>query len=442
MLVAAGLRIGVAEAVAPVKPLGDEMYYVLVAANLADGMGHVYGKNARALRPPAHPWLLSWVAQPDRLMTSSTGEAGTRRGVRLAGLAPLVRMQLLIGCLLVGATVWLGTVLFDLRVGFVAGCLAAIYPTFIAYSHYLWSENLFALLITAALAALVANARRGRVVQAVAAGLLFGAAALTREIALPAALVGVLWRVLAVDEAAYRRRAIVHGGIVLGTALCVIAPWAIRNHLTFDRILPISSVGWIAIGEGNALEGARWLRPASPGRSEFRREVLAIDDESERIDFARRRTLSVITRDPLGWAFTKLWLNLPLMFSPDAFQLYKLRNGSYGDVSPWKVRFVTVATYSVYAAVMILAVVGIAAANPRQRWLALLVSGVVLAVHVFANANSRFRMPWMPLLMVYAAHTLVSGRPALARLGPRCRIAVAGVCGWVLFVCASFVALP
>jgi len=437
LILAAGLRLGVAEAVAPVKPLGDELYYVLVAANLADGLGHVYGPNARALRPPAHPWLLSWVAEPERLIASAAGAGGVRRSVRLEGLAPLVRMQVVIGCLGVAATIWLGTVLFDRRLGLLAGLLVALDPTLIAYSHFLWSENLFALLVTAGMAALAANARGGRTALAVVAGLLFGAAALTREIALVAAGVGAAWRVVFAGTAD-RRRALAQAALVLVVAACVIAPWAARNQARFGRVLPISSVGWIAIGEGNALEGAQWLRPASPGRSAFRREVLAIEDEAQRIDFARRRTWAVIAADPLGWAATKLWLNLPLMLSPDAFQLYKLRNGSYGEVSAGTVAIVTAVSAAATVAVLVLAVVGIVTAGARRRALALLLVGAVLAVHVFANANSRFRLPWMPFLTIYAAHALRGGWRDLGTLALRWRVTAAAAAGFVLFVAASW----
>ena len=80
---AAALRLWVMEQVFPVRPLGDEMYYVVVAANLADGRGHVYGENARALRPPAHSWLLSRFADAGGLLTPSPGPSSRLVGVRL-----------------------------------------------------------------------------------------------------------------------------------------------------------------------------------------------------------------------------------------------------------------------------------------------------------------------------------------------------------------------
>jgi len=144
----------------------------------------------------------------------------------------------------------------------------------------------------------------------------------------------------------------------------------------------------------------------------------------------------MIADDQPTWIFRKLAHNLPLMLSPDAFQLYKLRNNSYGEVAPASELAITAVTVAAYLGVMWLSALGIAGAHrDRRRLLALLVLGAVMGVHLVANANSRFRMPWMPLLMAYAAHAVVARRGLIAGLGARERlgvltaaIAVAGIC--------------
>jgi 4-amino-4-deoxy-L-arabinose transferase-like glycosyltransferase len=435
---AGALRLWVMERSFPVKPLGDEMYYVVVAANIADGYGHVYGAEARALRPPAHSWLLSHFADSGALMARPQDSPARRLGVHLEELRPLLRVEVALGTALVLATWLLGWALFDARTGFAAGCVAALYPTFVAYSHFLWSETLFALLVTAALAGFVSAERwRSRILAALA-GLLFGVAALTREIALPVAAACALWSFLAARPDG-RRAAAARGALALGFAALVVLPWTLRNYERFGRILPISSVGWIAIGEGNSLEGARWLRPAAPGRREFRREVLAIPGEVERAEWARKRTFAIIAQQQPAWIFRKLAHNVPLLLSPDAFQLYKLRNGSYGDVSPAIVRGVTAATVLSYALVACLAAFGVAAARrDHRRLLACLVLGTVVGLHVLANANSRFRMPWMPLVMVYAAYAGLGGRALFAGLGRGERLAASAAALLVACVCVSY----
>jgi 4-amino-4-deoxy-L-arabinose transferase-like glycosyltransferase len=435
---ALALRVYVLERVFPPKLLGDEMYYVVVASNLAAGRGHLYGEHARALRPPAHAWLLSQVSDPEALMNSArTGQ----RSVQLSALRPLLAVEIALGTALVVATALLGWGLFDRRTGLLAGAVAAIYPTFVAYSHLLWAETLFALLITGALAGLVWMERRRVGWPALAVGALFGAAALTREIALPVAVAAAFWAVLTA-EASERRAAALRAALVLLVTASVVLPWVLRNQAELGRILPISSVGWVAIGEGNSLAGREWLRPAAPGRSEFRREVNAVTGEMERADFARRRALETIAEAQPTWIFSKLAHNVPLLLSPDVFHLYKLRNGSYGDVPDLTRRAIAVVTVLAYAAIACLGAIGIASARGgNRRLLVLLVFGCVLTLHVVANANSRFRMPWMPLLIAFAAHAVLGGRSLVAGLRPLERCGAILACAAIIGVCVSYVCL-
>ena len=61
---------------------------------------------------------------------------------------------------------------------------------------------------------------------------------------------------------------------------------------------------------------------------------------------------------------------------------------------------------------MVAGVLGIAQAQGAgRRLLPLVVLGCVVAVHVFANATARFRLPWMPLVIVYASHAVFERHP-------------------------------
>ena len=110
---------------------------------------------------------------------------------------------------------------------------------------------------------------------------------LTREIALPVAGACALWWVHVAGPGA-RRAAALRGALLVACAGLVVLPWMLRNVAVFGRVVPVSTVGWMAAAEGNSLEGWRWLETSSPGRRAFRREFMAIDGEMERTDFARR----------------------------------------------------------------------------------------------------------------------------------------------------------
>lgn len=384
----------------PVELTGDERYYVEVAANLARGEGHLYrersGTVPRALRPPAHPWLLSQLLDA-RVPTPVPG----------AALPPLLALQVLLSSSLVVLAAWLGRALFDARVGLLAAGLVAIDPALIGFSHTLWSENLFAVLLLAGLAAAL-RAARGGALWLLTAGALFGLGALTREIMLPvAAAVAVWW--LAIATASERRRALLRGALLVTLALAVVAPWTLRNARVLGRVVPVSTVGWLAAAEGNALE-PEWRRPNGPARKRFKRAYLRERGELERSDLARRRTFEMIAAEQPGWLAKKLVRNTALFASPDAPWLYKLRRGNYGsEASPW-LRPLIAWTVLFHVALVAAAIVGTAGADRRQLLLLALVLGAALAVHVLANATPRYRIPWLPLLAIYAAAALARRR--------------------------------
>ncbi len=122
--------------------------------------------------------------------------------------------------------------------------------------------------------------------------------------------------------------------------------------------------------------------------------------------------------------------------------LYKLRRGAYGEVPAWIERTATLVSVLTYAAVLIGGVFGIAAARGTGRQLLpCLILGVVVALHVFANATARFRVPWMPLLIVYASYAVARGRTLRRDLAGRRWIAPAGVLFFFFAVCVPYFAV-
>ena len=249
VMAAAGIRFAAVEATFPVRPMGDELYYVWTAVSIADGEGHVFGKR-RASWPPAQSWLLSRFVDPERVRSE---------GLVSDALRPLAAAQAGLGTLLVLATMLLARSLFDDRTGLLAGAVAALYPTFVAFSHYYWATTLFALLLTTSLWLCVETERRRSTAWALAAGVGFGAATLARESALAIAAACALWLFLRAESGA-RRRAAALAAALLVAAAAVVLPWTLRNQNLFGRFVPVSTVGWMAMREGNTLSGD-WLRP-------------------------------------------------------------------------------------------------------------------------------------------------------------------------------------
>ncbi len=207
---------------------------------------------------------------------------------------------------------------------------------------------------------------------------------------------------------------------MLGTAALVVLPWTLRNYLLFERVIPVSTAGWVNLSEGNTLSGESWLRPDIDALDAFREQHFAIADEMERADFARRHGLALIRAEQPTWLLKKLVRNLALLASPDSFLFKKISRGAYGTVHFTIVRAVLIATALSYVGVVVFGVLGIAAARESGRAaLPGLVLGAALALAVVANSSSRYRLPFMPLLMVYAAHGLLHWRTLPRRLAGR-----------------------
>jgi 4-amino-4-deoxy-L-arabinose transferase-like glycosyltransferase len=427
------LRWTAMQATYPVVTIGDENYYAMTALEIARGRGHVDGPSpaaSRVWRPPAHAYLLSLLADPE---VSPLNEFTKPAFVR-----PMLLLQVALGTALIALTALLGRALFDARVGLVAGVIAALYPTLIAHSHYLWSETLFALLVTGALRAVVLVERERRWSGVLLTGLTFGVAALTRELALPVAGASAFWWWSTAGREG-RRLAVRQGAVMLVLALLVIAPWTVRNHLVLGRFIPVSTVGWFAAGEGNTLEHSDWLRPTGPAQSTFALTYFGIPSEVDRLDFARRQTLERIAAEQPTWVFKKTLRNLAQLLSPDSVLLYKLRRGAYGEVPGWTLPAATVAAIASYSLVFVASVVGIAVApGTGRRLLPCLVFGVVAVVHVAANATARFRVPWLPLLMVYASYALIHATALPRELRGRRWIAPAAVLLFFFAACVPY----
>lgn len=433
ILVGGGLRLLASERAKPVRLRGDEVYYLSVAQEISAGRGHVRPspRNEHARRPPAFPWLLSLFA--DR--------RGSAPEAELQSLGEeLLPVQLVLGTALVVLTFLLGRALFDARVGFLAGLLAAIDPTLVAFSHYFWSETLFTVLVTGALIGVVLVRRSGSWVACAAAGLLFGAAALTREVALPIAAACAVWQLATIAPGApsARRAAAERGALMLALAVAVVLPWTWRNHNVLHRLVPVSTVGWFASAEGNTFDPADWFH-GTPDVTAFRAAYRTAGDELERTDFARRYALERIAAEQPAWIFKKLLRNTALLLSPDSYLLLKLREGLYGPVPLAEVRTLVAATVLLYVLAFVLGVIGIASAEGAdRRWLPLLLFGVVLAIHVLSNSVSRFRLPWMPLLLVYASSAALDLPRSLRRMSWKAWAVAGAVLIYFLAVCVPY----
>jgi 4-amino-4-deoxy-L-arabinose transferase-like glycosyltransferase len=417
-LLGGGIRLFVLEQTYPIGLVGDEVHYMRVAGNLATGFGAHSNPNWRVWRPPGHPFVISLLFED--------GADGAQNLHRVLGL------QVVLGTLIVLLTALLGEALFDFRTGLVAGLIAALYPNFVAFSTYLWSENLYTVFLLGGLLTAVRSQHSLGFGLPVVAGVIFGLGALTREASLLAAGASAFfWIATAGSDARYRQ--VARGAVMLGVALLCVLPWTARNHALYGRLIPVSTIGWFAAGEGNTFEEASWLDVDGPRNDAFRNRYLGTRNEMDRMDFARRYTLEQIAAEQPTWIFKKAVRSPVQLFNPYSSILHKIHHGAYGEVSRASLYGVAVVSMLPYLAVFLLGTLGIAAARGDGRLLLpCVLLGVFVSMHILANADVRFRLPWIPIFIIYTSHALLGGRRLVASMGVSRRIALAGV--WLFFL--------
>ncbi len=143
------------------------------------------------------------------------------------------------------ASVWLvhriASRIYGVRTGLAAAAIVALFPGLLMYSANLLSETLFVFALLLALAVVTAvpwNVEAPSWRRLAAFGVLTGVAMLVRP---QASLLIVALPVAMAIARLGRRRSLAAGGVVLATALLTIAPWTVRNAITMDSFIPISS---------------------------------------------------------------------------------------------------------------------------------------------------------------------------------------------------------
>lgn len=202
-------------------PQGDQNFYWRQGQDLAQGYGFVYRNNigervATAVHPPLYSAYLGAVS-----LVGGTSHAWHRVASTLLGSGAVVAVGLV------------GRRLAGRRAGLLAAIFAALYPNLWVNDAMMLSESMYALLI--ALVLLAAYRFRADLTARNAAllGGAVGLAALTRA---EAAFLSVLLIVpLALLAPVPWRDRLVRGGVALGVSALVVAPWVVRNYLTFER---------------------------------------------------------------------------------------------------------------------------------------------------------------------------------------------------------------
>jgi hypothetical protein len=197
--------------------------------------------------------------------------------------------------------------------------------------------------------------------------------------------------------------------LLLLVTCATVAPWVIRNSLTYGTFVPLSTNRWRMIAWGNVdPELVPRLRARTREGFAYRGERRPI--ERERI--ARRLAIdAIIARQP-GWIFAKMHESTrKLIVTKSQLARYVKRHWLAPRVVPVARVLISVEG----AALTLLLAAGVAglwlAGDGRLQTLLASVIATHWAIYVIAFAHNRFLVPLLPLLAI-------AGGPMLSRWPP------------------------
>jgi hypothetical protein len=250
-----GLGLRLSEAWDGRAPVFDAAAYATIAANLEHGEGFTLGADATQPASNYSPGLPLFVAGVYKL------SGGVHERLARIILALLGTLSILFAYL-IGRRLRRSMQLAPPGVsnassggaGLVAAGAVAIYPALLEYQGMLMGEPLAATLLSGAVLATLWAA--GPVVSAhgrwLLPGVLFGALALVRPEYLGVALLVSLVVLLRNGRSEWSRTW-VQALLVLAGVGVIVAPWAVRNAIALDRVVPLSTGGGQVLFAGTYL---------------------------------------------------------------------------------------------------------------------------------------------------------------------------------------------
>jgi 4-amino-4-deoxy-L-arabinose transferase-like glycosyltransferase len=399
VVAALGLRLGYVALTPGYRIAHDARDYDAHAVSIAIGEGfseRLTGKPT-AFRPPGYAYLLG----------GAYHVFGVERGADAERIRVARRLGAVLGTLGVALIGILAAQLLGRAVGLGATGLAAIYVPSMLVSAAIMSEQLFVVLMLAALVTAIhqrRSAHRHRF--ALLAGLLAGLAVLTRAngLVLLAPLALAVWP-------APRRswRSLGPPAVLVAVALAAVAPWTIRNAVELRAFVPVTTqLGWALAGTYNA--DARADR-ANPGSWRSLRRV----DEYEPLvrDFPtapevvmegrlRRAGLEFAGEHP-GYLATVAYWNTRRLLDLASWRWSRHTAGTVGVDPGWS--DAGVVCFWVFAALALAGATRRAARRvPGYVWAVPLV--MYLSVVFLAAETPRYRAPLDPFIVLLAALAL------------------------------------
>jgi len=372
----------------PIELTDDPKVYDSIAKGLVQGEGyHVAEK--RAFFPPGYPYFLA-------VFYSIFG----------FHIFPVQLVQTVLAAITCLLIFFLGKKLANERTGLCAAGLFAVYPQFIRYPGNLYVETLFIFLFLLALVFLFDIGQKPSYLKPVTAGFILGLSALVREISLFMLFPIILWAILMMKGSSEKGQWGKRLSVFVVFFALTISPWTLRNYYLFHSFIPISTNGGFnfylgnnpqATGEYNYESDAKIKWP-HPLNNESPEELLLLEVEAARIGY--KKGINYILHNPDHF-FRLALKKFVLLWRPPTYNL-NLRKNFIETIYRiiWLVN---------YLLILLLAIPGlwISVKSFGREWILFpLLLFSVTGIHMLMYSATRYRLPWIPMLMILAALTI------------------------------------
>jgi 4-amino-4-deoxy-L-arabinose transferase-like glycosyltransferase len=383
--------------------IDDARDYDQLATDLAHSGRYVDAAGRpTSLRPPLFPWVVS-------IIYRSSG-VGNYQAVSLfqAGLSLAT----------VGVAYRLGAALYSPVVGLAAAAALSVYPSLLVYNQLLLSEVLFTFFVTTGAWLTVLTVNKARLPLALALGAVLGLGALTRSVLwlfspLLAVLIGLLSR-------AGWRRGFASGCAVVLAFAAIIAPWAWRNTLVQHTLTFVDVMGGRNVMMGNyeytPLDRS-WATISTETGDRAWYKVLSRETPGY-AQLTQGQIDKLAMRHGVNYFFTHPWQSLERS-TVKFFNFWQLERevvaglwqGLFGEYSRAAVAAAAVAICGSYAAAIFFGIAGALVVPPADRrghWLLMAWILFPCLLHSIAFGHSRYHLPLMPIVLVYASAAAVN----------------------------------
>lgn len=321
-------------------------------------------------------------------------------------------VTVVLSALTTGLVVLLAARLASRRAAVAAGVLHLLYPTFVAFSHYVWAETafLFVLLLAvlAAVACVEAQTQRSAVLYACLCGIATGYLLLLRApgVLMVVGLLFWLW----LNNGPLRRRLACVGSAVLLT-IAMVLPWQLQLFDEEERFVFLTTFNSYNLAVGNSpwspVEyGSSWSHPSRLLLDEYLERK--VDQGEDRSDASRAVALQELQTEPLR-TLQRGVARLRMLWAPDFFPLRHFLRVVYPPLPVGWLLPITAFLLGSFLVLVALTLRGLLLSELRHRdlLLILLVSGTLLPA--LTLAMSRLHLPLLGVLLPAAGLGLVAG---------------------------------